>query len=73
MRVMVLIKATEDSESGVMPSQEELTQMMAFNDELVKAGSWPSQGAGPSFERAPAPTENARLQAVLLRRRDGLD
>ena len=38
MRVMVLIKANEDSEAGVMPSEELLTQMMAFNEELVKAG-----------------------------------
>jgi hypothetical protein len=35
---MVLIKATEDSEAGVMPSQELLTQMGNFNEELVKAG-----------------------------------
>ena len=38
MRVMVLIKATEDSEAGKMPSQELLEQMGAFNEELVKAG-----------------------------------
>ena len=38
MRVMVLIKANEDSEAGVMPSQELLTDMMQFNEELVKAG-----------------------------------
>ncbi len=38
MRVMVLIKATEQSEAGVMPSQELLTQMGNFNEELVKAG-----------------------------------
>jgi hypothetical protein len=38
MRVMVLIKANEDSEAGVMPSQELLTDMMKFNEELVKAG-----------------------------------
>jgi hypothetical protein len=38
MRVMVLIKATEDSEAGVMPSQELLTEMGNFNEELVKAG-----------------------------------
>jgi hypothetical protein len=38
MRVMVIVKATEDSEAGVMPSQELLTQMLAFNEELVKAG-----------------------------------
>src|SRR5512132_3767026 len=38
MRVMVLIKATEESEAGVMPSQELLRQMGNFNEELVKAG-----------------------------------
>ena len=38
MRVMVLIKATAESEAGVMPSQELLTQMGNFNEELVKAG-----------------------------------
>ena len=38
MRVMVLIKANEDSEAGKMPSEQVLTQMMGFNEELVKAG-----------------------------------
>jgi hypothetical protein len=38
MRVMVLIKATEESEAGAMPSQELLRQMGNFNEELVKAG-----------------------------------
>jgi hypothetical protein len=38
MRVMVLIKATEQSEAGEMPSQELLEQMTAFNEELVKSG-----------------------------------
>src|SRR3954453_7135265 len=38
MRVMVLIKATERSEGGEMPSEELLEQMTAFNEELVKAG-----------------------------------
>jgi hypothetical protein len=38
MRVMVLIKATEESEAGVMPSEDLLSNMMAFNEELVKAG-----------------------------------
>jgi hypothetical protein len=35
---MVLIKATEASEAGVTPSQEMLTEMGNFNEELVKAG-----------------------------------
>jgi hypothetical protein len=38
MRVMVLIKATEDSEAGVMPSEQLLSEMMEFNEQLVKAG-----------------------------------
>jgi hypothetical protein len=38
MRVMVLVKANEDSEAGVMPSEQLLSDMMKFNEELVKAG-----------------------------------
>jgi hypothetical protein len=38
MRVMVIVKATEESEAGVMPSEQLLTDMMKFNEELVKAG-----------------------------------
>ena len=38
MKVMVLVKASKDSEAGVMPSQELLTAMGNFNEELVKAG-----------------------------------
>src|SRR5215203_5220573 len=38
MRVMVLVKATKDSEAGVMPSTELLAAMGQYNEELVKAG-----------------------------------
>jgi hypothetical protein len=38
MRVMVLVKSTEESEAGVMPSDRLLREMGAFNEELVKAG-----------------------------------
>jgi hypothetical protein len=38
MRFMVIVKATKDSEAGVMPSTEMLTAMGKFNEELVKAG-----------------------------------
>lgn len=38
MRVMVLVKATGDSEAGVMPDQKLLEDMGNYNDELVKAG-----------------------------------
>jgi hypothetical protein len=38
MRFMILVKASKDSEAGVMPSQELLTEMGKFNEELAKAG-----------------------------------
>ena len=38
MRVMVIVKADENSEAGVMPSQQLLTEMGKYNEELVKAG-----------------------------------
>ncbi len=38
MRVMVLVKADANSEAGVMPDEKLLTQMGAYNEELVKAG-----------------------------------
>src|SRR5882757_4171525 len=38
MRFMVMVKATAESEAGVMPSEELLTAMGNYNEELVKAG-----------------------------------
>jgi hypothetical protein len=38
MRVMVLVKATQESEAGALPSQELLAAMGKFNEELIKAG-----------------------------------
>ena len=38
MRFMVIVKATKDSEAGVMPSQQLLADMGKFNEELAKAG-----------------------------------
>src|SRR5213080_4164902 len=38
MRFMILVKATKDSEAGVMPSEKMLTEMGKFNEELVNAG-----------------------------------
>lgn len=38
MRVMVLVKGDESYEAGRMPQQDELAEMTAFNEELVKAG-----------------------------------
>ena len=38
MRVMAIVKATPESEAGQMPSEQLLSEMLAYNEELVKAG-----------------------------------
>ena len=38
MRFMILVKATKESEAGVMPTEAQLAEMGRFNEELVKAG-----------------------------------
>ena len=38
MRVMVIVKASRDSEAGVLPDERLLREMLAYNEELVKAG-----------------------------------
>jgi hypothetical protein len=38
MRFMLIVKADKDSEAGILPSQELLTEMGKYNEELVKAG-----------------------------------
>src|SRR3954454_13736668 len=49
MRFMVIVKASKDTEAGVMPSTELLTAMGKFNEELVKAGMMEAgEGLHPS-------------------------
>jgi len=53
MRCLVIVKATKDSEAGVMPSQTLLTEMGKFNEELVKAGVLlAAEGLHPSSKGA---------------------
>ena len=53
MRFMVMVKATKDSEAGIMPSQKLLTDMGNFNQELVKAGVMlAGEGLHPSSKGA---------------------
>ncbi|WP_437903663.1 YciI family protein [Sorangium sp. So ce327] len=53
MRFIILIKATKDSEAGVMPSEQLLTEMGKFNEELVKAGVMVAgEGLHPSAKGA---------------------
>jgi hypothetical protein len=52
-RFMVMVKANEDSEKGVMPSEELLAAMGAYNEELVKAGVMlAGEGLHPSSKGA---------------------
>jgi len=51
MKVMVMVKATQDSEAGLMPSDQMLRDMMAFNEQLIKAGIMQSgDGLKPSSQ-----------------------
>ena len=53
MRFMVMVKATADSEAGVMPSEQLLAEMGKFNEELVKAGVMlAGEGLQPSSKGA---------------------
>lgn len=53
MRFMVIVKATADSEAGVMPKEELLAAMGAFNEELAKAGVMlAGEGLQPSSKGA---------------------
>lgn len=53
MRFMILVKATKDSEAGVMPTEAEFAAMGRFNEELVKAGVMEAgEGLHPSSKGA---------------------
>src|SRR5690349_24748947 len=60
MRVMVIVKASKESEAGQLPTEKELTEMGEFNDELLKAGVMlageglkaSSRGARVRFEKS---------------------
>ncbi len=53
MRFMILIKADESSEAGIMPSEQLLTEMGRYNEELVKAGVMlAGEGLHPSSKGA---------------------
>src|SRR5437762_9690874 len=53
MRFMVIVKASKDSEAGMMPTKELLTEMGKYNEELVKAGVMlAGEGLHPSSKGA---------------------
>jgi hypothetical protein len=65
MRFMVMVKADENSEAGVMPSQELLAAMGAFNEELVQAGVMlAGEGLHPSAKGARVLFDGAKRTVV---------
>jgi hypothetical protein len=65
MRFMVMVKATKDSEAGVMPTRQLLADMGKFNEELVKAGIMlAAEGLQPSSKGARVRFDGAKRTVV---------
>ena len=65
MRFMLIVKADANSEAGVMPSQELLTEMGKYNEELVKAGVLlAGEGLHPSSKGARVKFSGAKRSVV---------
>jgi len=65
MRFMILVKATAESEAGVMPSHELLEAMGKFNDEMIKAGVMlAGDGLHPSSRGARVRFDGSKRQVI---------
>lgn len=65
MRVMVLVKTTPETEEAAMPSEQALTEMMAFNEELVNAGVMvDGDGLSPSSRGARVRWESGEVKVI---------
>lgn len=65
MRFMIIVKATKDSEAGVMPSEQLLTEMGKYNEELVKAGIMlAGEGLHPSAKGARVQFSGAKRSVI---------
>ena len=65
MRFMIIVKATKDSEAGVMPSEQLLSEMGKFNEELVKAGVMlAGEGLHPSSKGARVKFSGAKRTVI---------
>jgi hypothetical protein len=65
MKVMVMVKATEESEAGVMPTQELLEAMGRFNEDLVNAGVMlAGEGLHPSSRGARIAFDGAQRRVI---------
>ena len=66
MRVMVIVKASKESEAGRLPTEQELTEMGNFNEELVKAGVMlAGEGLRPSSNGARVRFEKNGKKTVI--------
>src|SRR5438105_11115445 len=65
MRVMVIVKADQNSEAGAMPTKEMLTEMGKFNEELAKAGVMlAGEGLHPSSKGARVKFEGGKKTVI---------
>jgi len=65
MRFMILVKASKDSEAGVLPSEQLLTEMGKYNEELVKAGIMlAGEGLHPSSKGARVKFSGAKRTVI---------
>jgi hypothetical protein len=65
MKFMILVKATKDSEAGVMPSEKLLSEMGKFNEELIKAGVMlAGEGLHPSSKGARVRFSGAKRSVI---------
>jgi hypothetical protein len=65
MRFMILVKASEESEAGVMPDEKGLAEMGKFNEELVKAGVMlAGEGLHPSSKGARVKFEGTKRTVI---------
>lgn len=65
MKFMIMVKATPDSEAGVMPSEKLLAEMGKFNEELVKAGVMlAGEGLHPSSKGARVRFSGAKRSVI---------
>ena len=65
MRVMVMLKSSENSEAGLMPNEERSTEMSQFNEELVKAGvRLAAEGLQPSSQGKRVRFEGGKAKVI---------
>jgi hypothetical protein len=74
MRFMIIVKATKDSEAGVMPEEKLITEMATYHEELVKAGVLlDASGLQPSSKAHQVLGRKAHIHRRALHRDEGIN